>query len=522
MAASLCLLSLFLNAFSAKFDYQLIESYTRNIIFIGNSDLLIEILKDKKYESGVASTQLSFQSFTTELSFQSFTMKSKTKHNIMHVNTINIPEFSSYKLNIIKQRKYILHVIKKCIDMEVTNINHIYFVISIVQGLTKQGIESFLLYANSLLGMKDKISIIISFAHHLTTQNKYDHYINQFKYIPDLQPLYQTTNGRIFFLGTAQVTAMYNKTKLQQNVHLQRTKLLEHITQQHEYFNLKQLNIYQTYLSLIKQLRNTLIECCTNTGTCIDMTKFDFFINDFVEVNNKKAETIIENKYQNKSTLNVRNIVFIGKFQRAITAPISVLKNEEYNTALFGMRVMSDNNNMIYRFDMHKLHINIMDSSLFFQQMLQIQDAANMSTIIFNLINQCIDSNFTQINHVYLVITLENGLTEKELQVFHVFTDLFVGMEGKISIIISTQNACTKRQYNHSINQLKSNQLLQSMYQTIHGQIFFLCVIQKGEMYIHKGNVLKQRQQLVQHIAKQTQSYSVKSLNIHMKSVLQL
>ena len=165
--------------------------------------------------------------------------------------------------------------------MEITKINHVYFVMSIQLGLNPEDIQAFEKFADLFVGMEKKMSIILSFSQTLSTKEQYDHFTKQFDEVNELKPIRDKIDGRIFFLGAAQKNPLYDIEKLTQNVHQQRAILFEHIIQQKETFNVKQLKVYRDNLGLIENVRELLSQCCKSMETCIDLPKFDAFISHY-------------------------------------------------------------------------------------------------------------------------------------------------------------------------------------------------------------------------------------------------
>lgn len=97
----------------------------------------------------------------------------------------------------------IMNTIKKCIDLEVTKIDHVYFVMSIQNGLNQQDLDAFDLFSQLFVGMQDKITIFISRAQQLTEEDQKE-YIKQFESVPVLQKMYKAVGNRIFFVGAMQ------------------------------------------------------------------------------------------------------------------------------------------------------------------------------------------------------------------------------------------------------------------------------------------------------------------------------
>merc|ERR1719356_666144 len=153
--------------------------------------------------------------------------------------------FETVALNDTRTNEVILNVIKKCIDMEITKIHHVYYVMSIHEGLDGEDLKSFDLFSDLFVGMEDKISIILAFSQKTNKQGE-PHYIDQFQNkVPELKPLYNKIGGRIFFLGAVKQSEFINPEALKKNVYRQRAVLLDHIVEQNETFNVKKLKIYR-------------------------------------------------------------------------------------------------------------------------------------------------------------------------------------------------------------------------------------------------------------------------------------
>eukprot|EP00485_Elphidium_margaritaceum_P020953 CAMPEP_0202715504 /NCGR_PEP_ID=MMETSP1385-20130828/90815_1 /ASSEMBLY_ACC=CAM_ASM_000861 /TAXON_ID=933848 /ORGANISM="Elphidium margaritaceum" /LENGTH=307 /DNA_ID=CAMNT_0049376785 /DNA_START=1 /DNA_END=921 /DNA_ORIENTATION=+ len=267
---------------SQSCDYELVQADNRNIIFVGRSragkSTAINVLKDKDFDPGL----FDILRGTRDATVQSFTMKSKAAGNNLHFNIMDTPGlFERAEKDDRRTNEVILDVIKKCIDMEITKLHHVYFVMSALRGLAEEDLKAFDLFSELFLGMEQKISVILSFAQEITEED-YDHYIDQFKNkVPELRRMYEKIDGRIFFLGAAKKSKMANMSMLRENVHKQRAVLFEHIIQQKQTYNVKQLKLYQDNLSLIQKVRETLAECCESTKKCIDLPKFDAFISHY-------------------------------------------------------------------------------------------------------------------------------------------------------------------------------------------------------------------------------------------------
>eukprot|EP01084_Bolivina_argentea_P172445 298710_1 len=269
---------------SHQTDYKLVNAEVRNIIFVGRGrtgkTTLINVLKDRDYNPPPTTVVRD----TINASFQSFTIKSKKLNTNLHINIMDTPGLFERSIDINDQRtnEIILDTIKKCIDMEITKINHVYFVMNLQHGLNTEDIKSFHIFSKLFIGIGNKISIIISRAQGLSTKD-YEHYINQFKTIADLKPMYEKANERLLFLGAVAKRDMYVTSKLKKNVYYQRKTLFEHIIQQNTSFNVKSLNIYNDYLSFLKKIKNVYKDCCKSGYNCNkDQAKFEAFTNSYI------------------------------------------------------------------------------------------------------------------------------------------------------------------------------------------------------------------------------------------------
>eukprot|EP01084_Bolivina_argentea_P172446 298711_1 len=470
-------------------DYKLVRAETRNVIFVGRSragkTALIDVLKNKDYHPPL----FTIVRGTEEVTLESFTMRVKGseqyKNFQLQLNIMDTPGLFERTIDINDQRtnEIILDTIKKCIELEITKINHVYFVMSIQQGLNTEDLKSFRLFAELFLGMEHKISVIISFAQNLSTQKQYDHYIDQFTKVADLRSMYEKINGRIFFLGAISTGAMYDIATLKRNVYQQRRLLFQHILKQTSSYNLKKLKIYQDYLLLIKQVRLILAECCTNMQTCIDIARFDLFIKhytDFVEG-------------------NVRNIVFIGRSGAGKTTLIEILKDKYYVPDQWWNMFTKTDKCTTYSIDgiVRNLDVNIMDTP----------------GLINNIkyIKKCIE-DINEINHIYFIISMAHGLNPDEMHAFKLFTELFAGIEKHLSIIISFSHTFTSKEYDHYRDQFKTVPVLKHMYDTTQGRIFFLGAVEDCkvcDVNAIKRNVYAQRDILISHFEEQDTVYNV-------------
>jgi len=275
-------------------DYVLEKADVRNVIFVGRSrsgkTTSIEVLKDKNHSP----KDFTVLRDTLDVGVQSFTMNSAKLHRNLNFNIMDTPGlFERAAKDDRRTNEVIVDVIKKCIDMEITKIHHVYFVMSLHQGLSEEDLKSFDLFTELFMGMENKISIILSFSQEIAKQEQYDHYIEQFRNkVPELKPMYDLIGGRIFFLGAAKESQLlsteaneaYMKA-LRSNVHKQRAVLFEHIIGQNTTFNVKNLNVYREKMSLFQRIRSRLAECCQATDKCLDLPEFDAFISNYIPTN---------------------------------------------------------------------------------------------------------------------------------------------------------------------------------------------------------------------------------------------
>ena len=264
-------------------DFELVDADNRNIIFVGRSNAgkttLINVLKDKKHSPALAT----FMRGTEDATLETFTMQSEFYQQNLHFNIMDTPGLFEKTISLDDKRtnEVILDMIKKCVDSEITKINHVYFVMSIEDGINDNDLKAFDLFAQLFVGMESKISVILSRAQS-TAPDEYDHYIEQFKKMPELEKIYAAIEGRIFFLGAAQQKKSSNMEFVQANVNRQRNAVFEHIIKQNTTYDVKQLKIYQDNIKFLKELREDFALCCENQKTCEKLEKFDRFIKHYI------------------------------------------------------------------------------------------------------------------------------------------------------------------------------------------------------------------------------------------------
>ena len=273
-------------------DYELVTADTRNILFVGRSrtgkSTLIKVLQDKNYSPPLVDLMRG----TVDVEVTSFTMRSDKYDNNLHFNILDTPGLFEVTSSLDDRRtnEVILDLIKKCVDREITKINHVYFVMSIESGLNPQDIKAFDLFSQLFIGMEDKLSIILSRAQTVMPEN-YNHFIEQFKTIPELKKIYDIVQGRIFFAGAAQNNSMYDMNLIRKNVYHQRSKLFEHIIQQTEWYNVKQLKVYTDNIKFLQTVQEKLKQYCKQIDnnqnnhdgddTCHYVKKFHLFIRQY-------------------------------------------------------------------------------------------------------------------------------------------------------------------------------------------------------------------------------------------------
>ena len=183
-------------------DYELVDADTRNIIFVGRSragkSTTINVLKDKDHNPAL----FDMLRGTKSASVSSFTMSSKSLDNKLHFNVMDTPGlFETVRTDDRRTNEVILGVIKKCIDMEITKIHHVYFVMSIKNELSNDSLVSFDLFTELFVGMEEKISVILSFSEE-TGKEQEAHYIDQFQHkVPVLEPMYNKNRRTNLLFG---------------------------------------------------------------------------------------------------------------------------------------------------------------------------------------------------------------------------------------------------------------------------------------------------------------------------------
>ena len=132
------------------------------------------------------------------------------------------------------------------------------------------------------VGLKHKISIIMTFSQELFSEEDKQNVIAQFHDVEELKRVYATIEGRIFYLGAAQKKTVYGKETMQrvrQNVHRQRNELLSHIHGQDTTYNVKQLKVYKDNLLFLKRIGTELPRCCSECA--FDLHKFQQFVKHY-------------------------------------------------------------------------------------------------------------------------------------------------------------------------------------------------------------------------------------------------
>eukprot|EP01084_Bolivina_argentea_P172447 298717_1 len=261
-------------------DYKLVKTNTRNIILVGKSrsgkSTIIEVLKNPKHNP----EDFKILRGTVKARINSFTLSNSRNKKRMHLNIMDTPGLfeRSSTINTTRSNEIITKMVLKCVDMELTKIHHVYYVMSIQQGISAEDVEAFRIFAELFVGMEDKISIILSFSQD-KNPNKNQLIKDQFNEVPELRPIEKAVKGRIFFVGSAQNNGYVDLEKLQNNVANQREKWIEHIMAQHDTYNVKNLQIYKENLKLMVNLRQNLTSCCESK--CVDLNGRDAFINHY-------------------------------------------------------------------------------------------------------------------------------------------------------------------------------------------------------------------------------------------------
>ena len=252
-------------------DYQLVEAVeTRNIMFVGRAragkSTIIKVLQDKDYSPALGRVLRG----RIQAEVSSFTMNSEKYSTNIHFNVLDTPQLFELttSINYRRTNETILDVIKKCVDREITKINHVYFVMSIESGLSSQDLKAFELLSQLFVGMENKLSIILSGAQTIVP-SMYNHYLSQFTEVPELKKIYDTTNGRIFFFGVVQENnPRYDSNTLEnirRNVYLQRSTLFEHIINESTWFDVKELKIYKDNIKFLNTVKTILEKYCDKT-----------------------------------------------------------------------------------------------------------------------------------------------------------------------------------------------------------------------------------------------------------------
>ena len=115
-------------------EYELVEAETRNILFVGrqgsDKSTLIKVLQNKDYSPPLTE----IIGGTGDVEISSFTLQNKLGNKKYHLNILDASVLFDAQASVHiagRNEEAVLNLIDKCVDREITKINHVYFVTSI-------------------------------------------------------------------------------------------------------------------------------------------------------------------------------------------------------------------------------------------------------------------------------------------------------------------------------------------------------------------------------------------------------
>jgi len=116
-------------------------------------------------------------------------------------------------------------------------------------------------------------------------------------------------------------------------------------------------------------------------------------------------------------------------------------------------------------------------------------------------------------------MSIVGGPSDDDLKAFDLFTELFAGMEGKISIILSFAQQIAEGDYAHFVDQFQHKvPELKPIYEKIGGRIFFLGAAKQSptiNFEAMRANVHRQRAVLFKHIVESKDTFDLRRLSIY-------
>jgi len=224
-----------------------------------------------------------------------------------------------------------------------------------------------------------------------------------------------------------------------------------------------------------------------------------------------------------------RNIIFVGKSRSGKTTIVNTLKDVCHVAADMSFlrgTMHPQLQSFIIQSGKKIYNVNIMDTPGLFERTYNpIEDKKRVHEETLHIINKCVDSDLTKIHHVFFVISLAAGITQQDLDSFKEFQKLFIGMEDKISLIITFSEAYDEETKQNVISQITGDKELLDLFQMTKDRIFFMGSISVWESRskdeIQKttiaANVKQLRATLFEFIFAQNEYYDVKKLPLYLE-----
>jgi len=181
---------------------------------------------------------------------------------------------------------------------------------------------------------------------------------------------------------------------------------------------------------------------------------------------------------------NTRNIIFVGKSRSGKSTTIEVLKNESYwapDMTIYRSTDRATVENFIVEDGNTFYNMNIMDTPGLFEIAADEKDEKPNEQIV-SLIGKCIEMEFTKINHVFFVFTINAGLQQQDIESLDLIHRMFLGMEHKLSVIISFSNDFDRNTKDFYIGQLTTDRRLKGVMDKIDKRVFFMGALPERQM----------------------------------------
>lgn len=235
-------------------DYLLMESVVRNVLFVGKSrsgkTTTVQVLKDKSY---IAPDESIFAG-TLQPELQSFSIHRGGKY--FNVNILDTPGLfeRGRNMNETRDSEVLLGIITKVVDLEISRLHKIYFVIHVSAGLDQHDIESLLLFKKQFEGANNLIRMVFTRAESFS-ERRQANLKEQLKEVPELAPLADT----MLFIGAIPEDKRDQLTERERrNIVSMREKLLDDIFDGEASCNVRELDMYRKRLSVIRQVKQYL------------------------------------------------------------------------------------------------------------------------------------------------------------------------------------------------------------------------------------------------------------------------